>query len=182
VTPGTIFRGVQFGNLIGPLISQFLWQPIPMGAVLVDQRIKTTQPGIDYLTRFADWLAVQRGQKAGTDSFDPTPRYIRSMRDIGQWVHVDALYQAYHTACLILLGMNAPIDPGLPPVTSRTQAGFVEWGGPHILTLVTEVSTRALKATWFCIHAGGSFTTVSQNSSICLTTSMNCFKSIGLVT
>jgi hypothetical protein len=25
----------------------------------------------------------------------------------------------------------------------------VEWGGPHILTLVTEVATRGLKATWF---------------------------------
>jgi PAP2 superfamily len=76
-------------------------------------------------------------------------RYIRSMRDIGQWVHVDALFQAYHCACLILLGMGAPLDPGLPPVASRTQAGFVEFGGPHVLTLVTEVATRALKATWY---------------------------------
>jgi hypothetical protein len=149
VTPGTIFRGTAAGSLVGPLISQFLWLPMPMGSILVDQRQQTTQPGIDHLTHYDEWLAIQRGAQAGPDAFDSTPRYIRSMRDIGQWVHVDALYQAYHTACLILLGMGAPIDPGLPPVSSRTQAGFVEFGGPHILTLVTEVATRALKATWY---------------------------------
>jgi hypothetical protein len=32
---------------------------------------------------------------------------------------------------------------------SATQLGFVEWGGPHILSLVTEVATRALKAVWY---------------------------------
>lgn len=149
VTPATVFRGNQPGCLNGPVISQFLWLPIPMGAVPVDQRMHTAQPGIDYLTRPDDWLATQRGQGGGQDAIDQTPRYLRSMRDIGQWVHVDALYQAYHCACLILLGMQAPIDPGLPLANSRTQAGFVEWGGPHILTLVTEVATRALKATWY---------------------------------
>jgi hypothetical protein len=149
VTPNTLFRGSQPGCLVGPLISQFLWLNVPMGAVPVDQRIQTTLPGIDYMTRFDEWLAIQRGAAAGPDAFDPTPRYIRSMRDIGQWVHVDALYQAYHCACISLLGMGAPLDPGLPPVTSRTQSGFVEFGGPHVLTLVTEVATRALKATWY---------------------------------
>jgi hypothetical protein len=149
VTPETVFRGTQPGCLVGPLISQFLWLPIPMGAQPVEQRIQTTRPGLDYLTRFNYWLAMQRGATAGADSFDATPRYIRSMRDIGQWVHVDALYQAYHCACICLLGMRAPLGPDLPPVHSRTQAGFVEFGGPHVLTLVTEVATRALKATWY---------------------------------
>jgi hypothetical protein len=149
VDPATVFRGVQPGCLVGPLLSQFFWLPIPMGSITVDQRQRTTMPGIDYLTRFDDWLAAQRGQISTQDAFDSTPRYLRSMRDMGQWVHVDALYQAYHCACLILLGAKAPLDPGLPPVTSRTQAGFVEFGGPHVLTLVTEVATRALKATWY---------------------------------
>jgi hypothetical protein len=149
VTPASIFRGTQAGCVNGPLISQFLWLTIPMGTQLVEQRQQTVLPGIDYLTRAEEWLAAQRGQISGQDAVDPTPRYIRSMRDMGQWVHLDALYQAYHCACLILLGMKAPIDSGLPLANSRTQAGFVEWGGPHILTLVTEVATRALKATWY---------------------------------
>ena len=69
-------------------------------------------PGIDYLTDFASWLAVQNGGPAGGPTrFDPTPRYIRSLRDLGQYVHVDALYEAYLNACLILLELGVPLDP-----------------------------------------------------------------------
>ena len=106
-------------------------------------------PGIDYMTDFASWLAVQNGGPgAAPDALDPTPRWIRSLRDLGRYVQVDALYQAYLNACLILLELGAPLDPGLPPATSTTQTGFAEFGGPHVLSLVTEVATRALKAAW----------------------------------
>jgi hypothetical protein len=40
------------------------------------------------------------------------------------------------------------MNPGNPYLAMRNQAGFTCWGGPHIKTLVAEVSTRALKATW----------------------------------
>jgi membrane-associated phospholipid phosphatase len=76
------------------------------------------------------------------------PRYIATLRDLAQWVHVDALYQAYHQACLILLGMAAPFDAGNPYHRSDTQIGFGTFGAPHVLSLVTEVATRALKAAW----------------------------------
>jgi hypothetical protein len=64
-------------------------------------------------------------------------------------VHFDALYEAYLNACIILLEMPAPFDPGNPYIDSRNQDGFGTFGGPHILSLVTEVATRALKAVWF---------------------------------
>jgi hypothetical protein len=64
-------------------------------------------------------------------------------------VHFDALYEAYLNACLILLSIPARFDPGNPYVDSRTQDGFGTFGGPHILSLVTEVATRALKAVWY---------------------------------
>src|SRR4029434_3100349 len=86
---------------------------------------------------------------AGPDRFDPQGRYIRNGRDLAQYVHVDALYQAYLTACLILLDLGVPVDPGNPYATSTTQDAFGTWGGPHILSLVTEVATRALKAVWY---------------------------------
>lgn len=154
VTPQTIFRGCEAGDLAGPLLSQYLLHDIGYGALTIQQRMKTVLPAKDYLTKFDDWLFVQNGgTPAGGDAFDPTPRYIRNMRDFGQWVHVDALYQAYLDACLILLDSGAPFDAGnpyLPPhPDSKTQIGFGTFGGPHILSLVTEVATRALKAVWW---------------------------------
>lgn len=70
-------------------------------------------------------------------------------RDLARYVHVDALYQAYLGACLILLGDKNKFDPLLSYQNSDTQDGFAVFGGPHILSLVTEVATRALKAMWF---------------------------------
>jgi hypothetical protein len=154
VTPQTIFRGCEMGDTVGPLISQYLYHEIGYGALTIDQKMQTVRPSKDFLTTFDEWLHIQNGGAPATgDDFDPTPRYIRNMRDIGQWVHVDALYQAYLDACLILLDSGAPFDPGnpyLPPhPDSKTQIGFGTFGGPHILSLVTEVATRALKAVWY---------------------------------
>lgn len=149
VTAATVFRGSTPGDRVGPWLSQFLWLDIPMGAVNVRQTMQTVLPGIDYLTTYDEWLRIQNGGAAGSVVFDNTPRYIRNLRDLAQWVHVDALYQAYHQACLILLGMGAPLDRGNPYSESRCQEGFGTFGGPHILSLVTEVATRALKAVWY---------------------------------
>ena len=149
VTAETIFRGSTAGDLVGPYLSQFLWQGFHMGALTVAQRVWTLPAGTEYLSRYEDWLASQNGFEDYSYPIDATPRYIRNLRDLGQWVHVDALYQAYHQACLILLDIGAPFAAGMPYRDSSTQIGFGTFGGPHILSLVTEVATRALKAVWF---------------------------------
>ncbi|MDQ3696144.1 MAG: vanadium-dependent haloperoxidase [Chloroflexota bacterium] len=108
------------------------------------------------------WLDVQNGHALFFDpgagaavnvldlnAFDPQRRFIRNLRDLANYVHFDALYEAYLNACLILLSLPAPFDPGNPYTDSRTQDGFGTFGPPHILSLVTEVATRALKAVWF---------------------------------
>jgi hypothetical protein len=81
--------------------------------------------------------------------FDPVPRYMRNGRDIGQWVHIDVLFQAYFQAFLVLAGAGAPFDDGNPYNGNPSQMGFGTFGGPHIATLLCEVSTRALKAVWY---------------------------------
>lgn len=150
VTPNTIFRGTTPGDLAGPWLSQFLTLDFQFGAVPVSQKMRTLPSGLDYLTQYADWLAVQNGYDPSANiQYDPTPRYIRNFRDLAQWVHIDALYQAYLHACLILLAQGTRLDPGLPLYDSKAQAGFAQCGGPHILSLVTEVATRALKAVWY---------------------------------
>lgn len=150
VTPNTIFRGLTPGDLTGHWLSQFLILDYSFGAVPVAQRMRTVLPDINYMTNYEDWLAVQNGaDPSGNIQYDPVPRYIRNLRDLTEWVHIDALYQAYLHACLILLGQGTRLDPGLPLYDSKVQAGFAQCGGPHILSLVTEVATRALKAVWY---------------------------------
>ena len=150
VTPDTIFRLDIAGDLTGPWLSQFLIQDFYFGANFFSQRMRTVNPGIDYMTGYSDWLDAQNGADPSANiQYDPTPRYIRNLRDLAEWAHIDALYQGYLQACLILLGQGTRLDPGLPLYNSKAQAGFAQCGGPHILSFVTEVATRALKAVWY---------------------------------
>jgi hypothetical protein len=176
VTPETIFRGNTPGNLAGPYISQFLLKGnkdsalnydekrgfIKFGTLRIDQRQKTVMAGTDFLKDENSWKDAQNGEDFNCQNigFDSTPRFIRNMRDLANYVHFDALYEAYFNACLYLLNLNspcenlnlpphAPFDIGNPYIDSQSQIGFGTFGGPHILSLVTEVATRALKAVWF---------------------------------
>ncbi len=149
VTPDLLFRGLTAGDRNGPLMSQFWYQTCNFGANNINQQIMTTVPGLNYMTDFNSWLAIQNGAApANGNVFDPTPRYMRNGRDIGQWVHIDVLFQGYFQAFLVIAGMGVPFDAGNPYTNSATQDGFGTFGGPHIATLLCEVSTRALKAVW----------------------------------
>lgn len=158
VTPATIFRGITPGDLTEPFLSQFLLRPIAYGALKIYQRQQTVMPGSDFMTDYDCWLQIQRGfNPGGINQLDATRRYIRNMRDLANYVHFDRLYQAYLNACLILLDMRldlnavvaAPFDIGNPYLDSFNQQGLGTFGGAHILSLVTEVATRALKAVWY---------------------------------
>jgi hypothetical protein len=169
VTPQSLFRGVTAGDEVGPYVSQFLLMGtntlphrgatpvladfqdgrITYGAITIDQRVTPAKTGVDYMTSFADWIKIQNGERpAMMDQFE-TPRLIATPRDLATYVHFDALYEAYLNACLILLEIGAPRNPGLPfDSASSRQEGFGTFGGPHVLSLVTEVATRALKCVW----------------------------------
>jgi hypothetical protein len=150
LTPRTVFRGSTVGSVTGPLISQFLLHPIRHGTLSIPQLQKTVLPRHDYLTDFGIWLKTQDGERVGSDAFDDKRRYIRSMRDLANYVHFDLPYQAYLDAALILLDRQAKdVDAGNPYLPSHTQDGLGTFGAPHVLSLVTEVATRALKAVWF---------------------------------
>jgi hypothetical protein len=150
VTPQNLFRGFTAGDVLGPYVSQFLLQPFEYGAIPINQLFTTYAPGVDYMTDQASWLAVQNGQGPfGGNQIDPNPQYMRNGRGMGAYVHIDVLFEAYFNACLVLVDRGAPLDPGNPYFSSRTQAGFGTFGAPHLKTIVAEVSTRALKAVWY---------------------------------
>jgi hypothetical protein len=149
VTTGTLFRGLTPGDLAGPYISQFMWKDTPFGAETVNRQMRTRAAGVDYMTGYAEWLAIQNGMVPGAGDFDPTPRYIRNGRDLSEWVHIDVLFQAYFNAFLILASLNAPLDQNNPYNTSATQIGFGTLGGPYMAAVLCGVARPALKAVWY---------------------------------
>jgi len=108
---------------------------------------------VNYIGEWDEYIEIQNGKDpyttAGTrQPLGGAPRFITTPRDLANYVHYDALYQSYLNACIILLGMSAKLDRGNPYLYSDNQEGFGTFGGPQILSLVTEVATRALKVVW----------------------------------
>lgn len=155
-----LFRLGLPGELEGPMLSQFFMRPAVYGTQEIDQTQTPYRTGQDYLTTFPAWLHAQNtGQdadggdygasnEAGAQNFEAEPRYISTMRDLARFVNKDALHQAYFNAALILLSGKALWTPGNPYRSQTREAGFGVLGGPHILALVSEVATRALKIVW----------------------------------
>ena len=176
LTTETAFRGSTKGAQTGPYLSQFMLigtesiagpDPaapssypdkksifnlqdgyITYGSLIIDQRAITHKNCLDYMTGWTSWLDVQNGAKvSGVDQFEEERRFITTPRDLATYVHYDALYEAYLNACLILLSTGAKHSKGFPePSPSGNRDAFATFGGPHILSLVTEVATRCLKA------------------------------------
>lgn len=149
VTADTLFRGAAAGDLVGPYISQFLWKPIPFTPLRVDAKIRTAVSGVDYMTSWDDWLAIQNGGLSQVNRFEPAPLYIRNGRDLAEYVHRDFTYQAFLGACLIALKAGTLSDGGNPYKHSRTQGAFTTFGQPYLLYLVAVVTQVALKACWY---------------------------------
>ncbi|MEO0374551.1 MAG: vanadium-dependent haloperoxidase [Cyanobacteria bacterium P01_A01_bin.17] len=144
---------------------------IAYGAHTIDQRIRFALENRDFMTTFGEWKTVQNGVNVNLDYlFDyndsgysqisgigdpnepngPAYRFISTPRDLATYVHFDQLYQAYLNACIVMLERKVPTDPGFKRFNNGfNQQGFAQFGGPHILSLVTEVATRALKAVRF---------------------------------
>ncbi|WP_375771631.1 vanadium-dependent haloperoxidase [Archangium gephyra] len=200
VTVQNLFRGIYPGEQAGPYVSQFLLKgnidprkPAGLGRDAIDgniiygSQIITQRQGTvkgfpelgaaaDYLTNFTDWLAVQNGRDdRGNDQFDPTPRFIRNLRDGANYVHFDQVVNAFYTTAFYLLSeargnqrtSNAagtgrpqvdmefafnqgnPYDPPGAGADARKQVGFATFGPLHLLQVLIEVAGRAGRAVWW---------------------------------
>ena len=171
----TLFRGITPGDDIGPYISQFLLAGtegrdkggspnegrtpadglINYGSITIDQRVLHAKPCDDHMTNWKEWLDVQHAADlGGMEQYSEVckgnfRRFITTPRDMATYVHYDELYESYLNACILLLNHGIPFDPDMPFQQDNDvdhQQGFAHFGGPQILSLVTEVATRALKA------------------------------------
>ncbi|MEM6890366.1 MAG: vanadium-dependent haloperoxidase [Pseudomonadota bacterium] len=165
ISADLLFRGSGPGAKLGHFVSQFMLAGnsssgsgvslapengfIRYGNQLIDQRGLSFASGSDQMMNWSHWLDVQNGANLGGANDLASQRFITTPRDIATYVRFDALYQAYLNACLILLSVEGggfATQRGFPEQGDRPRTGFAAFGGPHILSLVTEVATRALKA------------------------------------
>ena len=161
VTPAVYSRGNLPGDTAGPFLSQLLLRDVPYGVQTIGARVKVPLPDSstvsnDFMTKFDEWLTVQNGcTPSRATAFDSVRRYIRSGRDLAEYVHNDAIYQAYLNAALLLMtppkmgGLGARLDSNNPYVSYCKQDNFVEFGPSQLLSLIGEVSVRAHKAIWY---------------------------------
>lgn len=158
VTPDTFLRGTSPGCLIGPFVSQFLYQNVPYANSTIDQTqytVPTQTTMNDFLTTFNDWFTVINGGSTGkTITKDLTKHFMRTPRDLTYYVHQDSSTSASLNAAYILNGYlgtfgNAVLDPSNPYFSNPTQAGFVTFAFPYVLALVPIAVEEALKAVWY---------------------------------
>ena len=157
-TPATAFRGPTKGDLEGPYISQFLLKPIPYGSGYIQQRYNSPIAGEDYMTTLDEWSQIQAGFLPWRElKYDPDQRYIRTGRDLAEYVHYDFAYQAHLGAALILINANAKSihncnqfrSDNNPYRYSTIEDGFATFGPPEVTDWLGRVSTAALKAAYF---------------------------------
>ncbi|WP_243902651.1 vanadium-dependent haloperoxidase, partial [Aetokthonos hydrillicola] len=175
VTPQTLFRGsVNYvdsstgtaryvtppGILDGPYISQFLLLNIPFNTQFISPLIRTALPGNDFLTSFDEWLTIQNGGSSGRAiKYDSTRRYISTVRDLGEYVHIGGA--SYLGALLILSsgvnqsdpvasGIGAPFSPTNPYNNSKTQAaGVGSFAAGYFQALLLLAPSLAIRASYW---------------------------------
>jgi len=132
------------------------------GTQEIDQKVSYFPTSVDYMLHWNAYLDVQNGADFGAaNRRSPLPRrFINTPRDLATYVRFDQLYQAYLNACLFMLDagqfqtqqpvkdiVRNSFGPGFPDRTAQdSRQAFATFGGPHILSLVTEIATRCLKA------------------------------------
>ena len=177
VTPQTLFRGSAIyvdksspsgrktrfvtppGVLDGPYISQFLLLNIPLNTQYIPAVIRTALPGNDFLTTYNEWLLIQNGGSSGRSiQYDPTRRYISTVRDLGEYAHIGGA--SYLGALQILStapnsdpllgGIGAPFSPTNPYNKSRTQSsGVGSFAAGYFQTLLLLAPSRVIRAAYW---------------------------------
>jgi hypothetical protein len=171
---GTAFPNADawFGVTTGPYVSQILFQTHKFDGVTFVPKINTTFPvadkntgqvltgagtGLDFMTDFAEYLFVENGNGAiNKNEFptveDPTPRYIRSGRDLGQQANQDSIYSIYFRAAIILSGLGVPFSANSPYAHDTRISGFNTFSVATLFNLIgaaQDTEAQAFYQKWY---------------------------------
>jgi hypothetical protein len=150
VTPNLLFRGTYPGDVLGPYLSQFYLIPTAMGSQPISQQMLSLVSNVDFMTDPITFQQVQNGIDTGQAvQFEDQVRYLHDGRGLNTFTHVDVLFQTFLTAYLVLGTMGAPVNPGNPYVSSRTQNGFGTFAGPDFAATLCHAARLALNSVWY---------------------------------
>jgi hypothetical protein len=175
VTSKNLFRYPFIGCQDGPYVSQLLYQThsldgaeyVPMinshlqvaDPVTGDVLPRPNFPGVDYMTSFAEYLAVENGNAftAPNDPpspIDPTKRFVRSVRDLGSLAASDSIFSIYFRAAICMQNLRIATDPNIPynldPV--KRISGFNTFSTAWLFSLigrVHETEAAAFYQKWY---------------------------------
>ena len=192
VTPDTVFRSDLPGAIQGPFLSQFLVKTVPYGGgplnseleqnppdagveptghQMIDPRILVRPIQDDRLTAYNEWLSIQNGVPPAdpidsvSDFDDNDPEFIRTGRDLAEYVHFDYPIQASLSAALILARQGDFLPDGRydsdPSSSPRArdlnnpyrnytrQEDFITFGNSDAQTVTALVTNTVLRGQWF---------------------------------
>ncbi|MGE0010362.1 MAG: vanadium-dependent haloperoxidase [Candidatus Babeliales bacterium] len=154
VTAQTLFRTTFDGVLEGPYVSQFFYYDIPLeDEAKLSQRYTTQQATLsnEFMTSLEEWRFIELGnQPVRKITYDPKKRYICTMRDLGNYVHMDP--PQWHFLCtqLILLGFGQEaLKQGAPALTPSLQPAQTEFCKLHLGGLVSLCTEMTSRAAWY---------------------------------
>lgn len=144
---------------------------IQYGTITIDQRVQEVRSvpntidrddnaRFDFVTDVETWLDVQNGFRPtapNLNAFTGQRAFTYTGRQLANWFHFDQNFQAYYNAAFLILGMQERamatgqtlFNPGNPYPMGGNQEGFGTFGNAHVLSLLSEVGTRAIKGTWY---------------------------------
>ena len=150
VTGSNLFRSPFVGCTIGPYISQFMYMDAYYAKLKISQKLNPPIANKDFMVDWDEFLRVQNGVAPSEIlMLNGTERYIITPRDIASYVQKDMNYQAFHIASMILLDMDAPLNPTNPYLQSLNQEGFATFGPQMITSMLAQISRMALDTVWY---------------------------------
>jgi hypothetical protein len=192
VTPDTVFRADLPGATQGPFLSQFLVKTVPYGGgplssaleqnppdagvaptghQMIDPRILLRPNQDDRLTEYNEWLSIQNGMPPAdpvdslSDFDGEDPEYMRTGRDLAEYVHFDYPIQASLNAALIMARQGDFLpnglydsdpkssprarDPNNPYRNYTRQEDFITFGNSEVQTVTALVTNTVLRGQWF---------------------------------
>jgi hypothetical protein len=170
VTPQNLFRYPFVGCTDGPYVSQILYQTHRFDGVTFVPKLNTRLPvadpntgqvltgpgtGVDFMTNFPEYLFVEDGNGAlqpSPNTTDPTPRFIRDVRDVGNLANSDSIFSIYFRAAIILGGLGVGIDANSPYAGDTRINGFNTFSSGYLFQLLAQsgqTEAAAFYEKWF---------------------------------